>query len=132
MGEDKSLLPFERFETLIEYQVDKYSKIFETIYISTKTDKYSFLKDRYNIEFIFDENKEFSPMIALSSVFEKIESEYMFITTVDVPFINDQVIKKLFESIKDNEIAIAVNNKKIHNLCGVFSQKVKKRVDLLL
>mgnify|MGYP003441403126 FL=1 len=46
MGEDKSLLPFSSSNSLIEFQFNRLKPHFKDIYISSKNDKFDFLKDK--------------------------------------------------------------------------------------
>ena len=118
MGEDKSLLPFDGFNTLIEYQYSKLSKIFSKVYISSKNNKFNF-----SCHIIYDDNKDISsPMIALKSILDSIQEDKVFIVTVDTPFIQEKVIKKLIENSNNYEITIAKDKNKVHNLCGVFKR----------
>lgn len=129
MGEDKSLLPFKGFNTLIEYQYNKLSKIFTDLYISTKEDKFDFIKDDSDIKLIYDDGEIFSPMVALKSIFKSLDSNKIFIITVDTPFIYEQTIKTLIEKSKSYDIVIAKDDEKTHNLCGVFSKKTLQKVE---
>lgn len=46
MGEDKALLPFASSNSLTQYQYDRLESYFKNIYISSKIDKFSFLKNK--------------------------------------------------------------------------------------
>jgi molybdopterin-guanine dinucleotide biosynthesis protein A len=127
MGEDKSLLPFGGFDTLCEYQYDKFSKIFSQVFISAKTNKFNFIKPK---NLILDDNLEVSsPMIALKSILEYINSDKVFIVTVDTPLIKIETIKNLINNHQEYEITIAQDNQKVHNLCGVFSKKLLPQIN---
>jgi len=103
MGEDKSLLPFKKFNTLIEYQHNKLSKIFSTVYISSKSNKFEF-----DANLLIDESQEIhSPMIALKSILSKITSEKVFIVTVDVPLIKKETFDTLIEQSNPYTFTIA-------------------------
>jgi len=128
MGEDKSLLPFKGFDTLIEYQYSKLSKLFSTVYISSKTDKFNF---KANI--LIDQTQEiYSPMIALKSILSQIKSEQVFIVTVDVPFLQKETIYTLIENSINTEITIAKDNKHSHNLCGIYSKSLLNLINSFL
>jgi len=128
MGEDKSLLPFKNSNTLIEYQYNKLSKIFSTIYISSKTNKFKF-----DANIIYDESQEiYSPMIALNSILKNIVEEKIFIITVDVPFIEEQTFYTLFEQSKNCDITIAKDKQYTHNLCGIYSKSLLPLIASLL
>ncbi len=129
MGEDKSLLPFKEFNTLIEYQYHKLSQVFSDVYISTKEDKFDFTKSDENIKLIFDEGEVYSPMVALQSIFQKVGSKKIFIITVDTPFVEETTIKSLISQSDAYDVVIAKDKDKTHNLCGVFSKSVLDIVD---
>jgi molybdopterin-guanine dinucleotide biosynthesis protein A len=128
MGEDKSLLPFQNCNTLIEYQHNKLSKIFSTVYISSKTNKFSF-----NANILYDNSQEVhSPMIALKSILDNIQEEKIFITTVDVPFIKKDTFNLIAEKSINYKITVAQDSTHTHNLCGVFSKSLLPIITELL
>lgn len=120
MGQDKSLLPFRGFSTLVEYQYQKLQKIFSKVYICTKKDKFNFHAD-----LIIDENKkDYSPMIALSSIFSKLQDKKVFIIGVDIPFVSQDTIEFLIKNSDNNLVTIASDYQYTHNLIGVYNRKV--------
>ncbi|ADG91968.1 molybdopterin-guanine dinucleotide biosynthesis protein [Arcobacter nitrofigilis DSM 7299] len=129
MGEDKSLLPFSNYNTLTQYQFDRLKTHFKNIYLSSKTNKFDFLKSDENI--IFDNiEDESSPLIALKSIFETIKSDKVFILTVDTPFVKIETIAKLInESLNSSTIAITSRE---HNLCGVYERSCLKIINQML
>ena len=128
MGEDKSLLPFKNYDTLIQYQYEKLSKIFSSVFISSKTNKFNF-----KAELLIDESQAiYSPMIALKSILSNIKNEKVFIVTVDVPFINEDTFRTIIEHSKHNKITIAKDSKYTHNLCGVYSKSLLPLIEKLL
>lgn len=130
MGEDKSLLPFGFSNSLIEYQYKRLKPYFKNLYISSKIDKFDFLNPN---DLILDENQKiYSPILALYSIFNKIPNQKVFIITVDSPFVSINSIKKLIDNSNNFDITIA-KTEKIHNLCGVFSsilvQNIKNMIE---
>jgi molybdopterin-guanine dinucleotide biosynthesis protein A len=120
MGEDKSLLPFGEFDTMIEYQYNKLSQIFQDVYISSKDNKFNF-----QANLILDQDKnESSPIIALDTIFQKIETKKIFIVTVDVPLLHTSTIKDLVQKSQKSDIIIARDEERVHNLCGVFDSSL--------
>lgn len=128
MGEDKSLLPFKNYSTLIEYQYRKLSEIFSKVYISSKTNKFDF-----NGTILFDESEDiYSPMVALKSILQQIKEEKIFIVTVDVPFIKEETFISLVNSSNNFKVTIAKDSQNTHNLCGVFSKSLIPIIENLL
>ena len=130
MGEDKSLLPFKNSNSLIQYQYDRLKPFFSEVYISSKCNKFDFLKDESKI--IFDEDSDiYSPIIALKSILNRLNSERVFIITVDTPFVEIESINRLISSSLDCEICVA-KTQKVHNLCGVFSRNISKSINKMI
>jgi len=122
MGEDKALLPFENYNTLSEFQYQKLKQWFNEVYISSKTNKFPFpakvIKDNYS---------ESSPLIGLISVFEQLESEAVFILSVDAPLINKKVVKKLWDAYKNESkvhAIIAQSPSGFQPLCGIYRKSI--------
>jgi molybdopterin-guanine dinucleotide biosynthesis protein A len=129
MGEDKSLLPFEGFDTLVEYQYHKLSQVFESVYISSKIDKFDFLQDKSAL--ILDTHSISSPMIALEAIFKRVKSQKVFIITVDTPLVSSQTLQTLIDVAfkSDRKIIIAKDSQeRLHNLCGVFDTSILSAV----
>lgn len=129
MGEDKSLLPFASSSSLIEFQYERLKPYFKDIYISSKNDKFPFLLDK---KLILDKNQDiFSPILALETIFEILKDEKVFIITVDTPFVKIETINKLINESKNYDITIP-KTQKTHNLCGVFSKKIKVAINQMI
>ncbi len=126
MGEDKSLLPFGEYSTLIEYQYNKLSKIFSEVYISSKIDKFNFTSN-----IILDDSEIFSPMIALQSILKKFNNK-VFIITVDTPLIKEETILELIMQSKESKIVVAKDINRAHNLLGVFSKNLLKDINICI
>ncbi|MDH4944275.1 molybdenum cofactor guanylyltransferase MobA [Sulfurimonas sp. C5] len=118
MGEDKALLPFEKHNTLTEYQLNQHSKTFQNIYISCKSKE----KFDFNANFIEDLNQElFAPTTAFISIFHRLDNDSFFAISVDTPFIDNTIIKTLVE--EDNgsfDAVVAVVDEQIQPLCGIY------------
>ncbi len=128
MGEDKSLLPFGQYDTMIEYQYKKLSKLFKKVYISSKTNKFNF-----DANIIYDNDLDISsPMVALESIMNTIKNQKVFIITVDTPLIQNETIDTLIKNSNNHEITIAKDEERTHNLCGVFDKKLHTTIKKLI
>jgi len=131
MGEDKSLLPFGSYSTLIEFQLNKFSKIFKTVYISCKD------KNKFDFEARFIEDIKTSPIFAPTAgfvaVYENIEEDAFFAISVDTPFISELEINKIL--IMDSEkvdATIAKTKFSIHPICGIYHRSLKDKFSKML
>lgn len=121
MGSDKSLLAFGNFDTLTQFQLDRLQRIFNRVYISTKD------KDKFNFQadFIIDEGEEFAPTAGFVSVFNTIKGDRFFAISVDTPFIDFNIIKKLIDSDSDKlDAIIAKSPNGTHPLCGIYHRSL--------
>lgn len=123
MGKDKSLLPFGKYNTMIEYQYSRLKPYFKDVYISSKIDKFDF-----DTKIIYDNSEIYSPMIALKSIFDTLKEEKIFIITVDTPLVTIPTIKELFLNSFDSDACVAKTEEKIHNLCGFFTYNLYNNI----
>jgi len=124
MGEDKSLLPFGGFDTLTQFQLSRLSKIFKTVYISSK-DKSKF---NFTANFIEDIKSDdiFAPTVGFVSVFKTLHVDSFFALSVDSPFINENQINKIIDA--DNlhvDATIAKTNSGIQPMCGIYHRSLE-------
>ncbi|WP_419763702.1 MAG: molybdenum cofactor guanylyltransferase MobA [Arcobacter sp.] len=135
MGEDKALLPFSNYNSLAQYQYERLKPYFKEIYLSSKTNKFDFLKDsenHKNTDIIYDNiSDESSPLIALKSILEFINLTKAFIITVDTPFVKISSIQRLITNSTISNITIAVTSKE-HNLCGIYNKSCLSLIDTMI
>ncbi|NHG50274.1 molybdenum cofactor guanylyltransferase [Campylobacter jejuni] len=121
MGEDKSKLIFKN-QTLTQFQVEKFSKIFKNVYVSSKEDKFGakfkLIKDCPEFEI-------YSPMLALYSILSNFKDEFVFILSVDSPNLSDKELLKMSAFLEqDYQIIIAKTPSHRHPLCGFYHSSV--------
>ena len=130
MGEDKSLLPFGRFETLTEFQYSRLSQIFSNVYISCKnSDKFGF-----DAQFIQDDKNSntFAPTAGFIAAFKALKTESFFALSVDSPFVDEKVITSLISANLDSyDATIAKTPQGIQPLCGVYNRSLLKAFELM-
>jgi molybdopterin-guanine dinucleotide biosynthesis protein A len=120
MGEDKALLPFKEYSTLAEYQYSRLLKIFNNVYISAKSNKFNF-----SVKVIEDRYVQSSPLVALISIFETLDIDEVFILGVDVPFIDRDIIKRLYSCASlSKDIIVAISPNGIEPLCGIYKRAI--------
>ena len=124
MGEDKSLLPFSSFNTLTEYQLFRLSKIFKTVYISTKD------RSKFDFEAAFIEDVKiediFAPTAGFAAIFEQIKDDKFFALSVDSPFVNADIINEILETDSaDLDATIAKTDFGIHPMCGIYHRSLQ-------
>ncbi|MEA3371155.1 MAG: molybdenum cofactor guanylyltransferase MobA [Campylobacterota bacterium] len=124
MGEDKSLLPFSSFKTLTEYQLSRLSKIFKTVYISTK-DKNKFDFDAAFIEDVKTDDV-YAPTAGFAAIFKHIKEDRFFALSVDSPFVNAEEIDRILEADSDElDAVIAKTDFGTHPMCGIYHRSLE-------
>lgn len=127
MGEDKALLPFFSYNTLTQYQYEKFKPFFKKVYISSKIDKFDFEPN-----LILDKGEIYSPIVALQTIFNKLKDEKkIFIISVDTPFVKIDTISNLVDNSLNYDIVVP-QTEKIHNLCGVFDKSCSLLINEML
>ena len=124
MGEDKSLLPFPPYNSLTEFQFHRLSKIFKDVYISTK----DITKFDFKAPFIKDVKTDgvYAPTAGFISIFEQLQSEKIFVLSVDSPFVTKEIIEKLFyEDEKRLDATIAKTAYGIQPMCGIYHRTLQ-------
>ncbi len=120
MNKDKSLLPFDGFKTLSEFQYNRLSKIFDKVYISCKDNKFDF-----DANLILDKYADSSPLIGLISIFETLDINEVFVISVDSPFIDIDIMDKLELYNQDKyDIIVSSTNGKNQPLCAIYKRSI--------
>lgn len=120
MGKDKSLLPFGAYPTLTAFQYEKLQKLFKTVYISTKEEKFDF-----DVKLIKDTYKESSPLVGLLSIFETLEAEEVFVLSVDAPFVDNTTIQSIMQiDIANYDTVVAKSPSGLQPLCGRYKKSI--------
>lgn len=120
MGEDKSQLPFAGYSSLSEYQCRRLGRLFEEVYLSAKSDKFSF-----ECQLITDSYSVHSPLAALVSIFEKLDAPEVFVLSVDAPFVDQPVFDALIEeNRKAYDIIVAETPRGTEPLCGIYKRSI--------
>jgi len=127
MGQDKSLLPFGGFATLTEYQYSKLTQIFQDVYISTKNPaKFSFsatfLIDLSEFENIY------APSAGFITAFKKLQTEKIFVLSVDTPFVQKETITKLLTVDTTRvDATVAKTPLGVQTMCGVYHRTLLEK-----
>jgi len=121
MGRDKSLLPFSGYNTLAHYQYQRLSSIFDEIYISTKEEKFDF-----EANLILDRYSESSPLVGLVSIFESTDISEAFILSVDSPFVDSDIIDRIYSHSADNssDVIVAKSSQGLEPLCAIYRSSI--------
>ena len=120
MGRDKALLSFGGEESLAAYQHRKLSSLFTEVYLSSKEEKFAF-----DAPVICDRYDQSSPLVALVSIFETLGSDEIFVLGVDIPFVEEEVIERLYAHRDASwDAVIAQSPQGLQPLCGFYRRSI--------
>ena len=119
-GRDKATAPFLGRVSMTHYAYERYSEIFEQVFICAKSQKFT-----PPLPLIADDFDDFSPMGALYSALRHFKDKRVFIIPADTPFVSKEAIMALCAS--KAQISLASDESKIHNLCGFFHSDLAGR-----
>lgn len=115
MKQDKALVKIND-KTLLSHQIDKLSPIFDKIIISANTNY------NCNLRIINDIDRDKGPIGGIYTVLQNINTEKAFIIAVDMPFVNEVIIKKLIDNSFYFDITIPIIDGKTEPTCAVYSK----------
>jgi len=128
MKRDKALLPFAGYSTLAEYQYQRCASFFSQVYLSTKEDKFDFAAN-----IIEDCYTDSSPLVALVSIFETLKVDEIFLLSVDVPFVDEEIIETLYAKAKpESSVIIAQSPNGLEPLCGIYRRSILEEAKAFL
>ena len=128
MGRDKALLPFGGVNSLAEYQYRRLCMIFDRVYISAKSNKFNF-----DVDIIEDCYNNSSPLVALVSVFKRLNIDEIFVLSVDSPFIDFDTVDRLYSnSLDSKDVIVAKSPYGVEPLCAIYKKTVFLKAKELL
>jgi len=131
MGKDKALLPFGEYKTLVEFQYERLKKIFNNVSISWKSEKVDL--EAESILDIKKYSKISAPVIGLYSILNNLESDYVFIISVDSPFFGETEISRLTVELKNGfDIIVPTNENGAEPLIAIYNKNVLTKIEYML
>jgi molybdopterin-guanine dinucleotide biosynthesis protein A len=128
MGINKAFLEIDR-KILIQRLSDLLDNLFENIIIcSNDTASFEFT-GRKIVKDIFP-NK--GPLAGLHSGLTISETDKNFFISCDLPFISDKIIRYLCDYKSDASIILPIAEKRIQQMCGLYSKNVLSQAEKLL
>lgn len=131
MGQNKALLPFDSCDSLIEYQYNRLSKLFQNVYISAKaSDTFSF--DAKIIPDVVG-TEVYAPTAGFVAAFTHLNDERLFILSVDAPFVDTEEIQSLLDADSPQlDAVVARTATGIHPMCGIYHRSLLPTFETML
>lgn len=128
MGTNKALLKIDD-QTIIEKVIDLMKEIFDEVVISTNEPE---LYDNINTPKIRDRFPGFGPLAGIHSTLTELQTNKIFITTCDLPFINRALINFLLNIDTDEMIVVPKAENKVQYHCGIYDKKILPLLEKIL
>lgn len=119
MKEDKAFVKWINGKTLIENQISELN-FFDELIISGPKDKYEF----FNVKVIEDENKNIGPLEGLRRGLIFSNSDYNFLISCDIPFINKDLIEYMFSIAQNYDAVVCRNGQYIEPIYSIYSKNI--------
>jgi molybdopterin-guanine dinucleotide biosynthesis protein A len=129
MGFDKLFIKI-RGKSLISLIVENMKKKFKKVYIiSNDNNKFSDFKSKKTI-LIEDEIKGIGPIGGLYTGLKNTDTEYNFVISGDIPYIDLELINNLIKNIDNKHNAFIYKYKRnLYPLFGIYSIKIIKKIE---
>lgn len=118
-----------------QFSLDVLKPLTDGVVIVTNEKLESKFSGTSGIELITDEESYAGkgPLAGLFSAMQHVKGDWYVTAPVDVPFIQSDIYKKLFEyANEENEIIMPVTNGKLQPLIAVYHYRLKPRIKELL
>jgi molybdopterin-guanine dinucleotide biosynthesis protein A len=111
LGEEKSLTDFEG-RPLLEWSIEKLARIVDDMVIVARNREHSgLLEDLFpDMAIAFDQIAGYGPVAGLAAGMDKAKGEYALAVGCDLPFLNLDVINRLFELAHGYDAAVPIND----------------------
>lgn len=130
MGENKALIEISS-QPLIKNLVDKLKPISDKVYIVTSNpSEYSFLQNVVFVPDIFPEKK--SILEAIYSGLKASESEYNFVCSCDLPYLNIKLVEYLFSLKNQFDLVLPLFNNTPQTLHAFYSKNAIQAMEKVL
>ncbi len=126
MGEDKSLMPFGGYNSMVEYQYRRLETLFKNVYISAKDNKFDF-----DANIILDRYPQSSPMVAIASILEELNDDF-FLISVDMPLLSFDAINTLLEAYnrdKKCDIYVLESPNGLEPTATIYTKNILKKIE---
>lgn len=129
MGVDKATLVWNE-KSFIEQISDEMKDMGELFLSVRKGRRYSYIEGTY----VEDKYDGCGPLAGLHSILQEIDTDAVFVTTVDLPLADKTLVRELEEYMMPSVDAVVpvTEDGRIHPLCAIYRKSVYDKVDELL
>lgn len=129
MGENKAFLNLEG-RTFINHLIQSFGVFKNQLFISGKRQDY----ENYGVP-VIEDLESFSgkgPLSGIYSGLQTLQTNWVFVISVDSPFVSPDEMKELYSCRKENTIVISRDENQIHPLIGFYHKSLAKTIEFHL
>lgn len=120
MGEDKGMISLHD-KPIVSYIIEEIKKITDDITIITANEKYR----QFNLKTVEDIYQDRGPAGGIDTALQDAKNDLVFITSCDMPFVNEKSVSILMEQCTGREITLVKNENYIEPMFAVYAKKCK-------
>ena len=117
MGTDKGLLPFNG-KPIIQHVIDQLLPVVNNVIIVSNNSEY----EQFGLEVIADDIKNIGPAGGIYTALKHTDTEYNFIVSCDMPFVNSAAVNYLIQHSFQSQITLPLLHGRIEPLFGMYSK----------
>lgn len=125
MGRNKAFLEMSG-RPLIERSLEVLNRVCSEVFISCRE---ADLYKEYDYPVIPDKIKDKGPLGGLYSILSLASNEYVFLTACDMPFLNEEAIRYIYQELDDYKLVIPFVNNKKHMLHAFYHKSLMPLVE---
>jgi molybdopterin-guanine dinucleotide biosynthesis protein A len=127
MGTDKALLIFQE-KPLLKHIISLIEPICDIVVISGQNFGYS----NFGVEIVPDLYTQCGPIAGIYSSLEHSVSEWNLLVSVDVPFINEELLQYLISEAGDYDCVVPEHRLGVEPLIGMYRRRILPVVDEMI
>ncbi len=127
MGTDKAMLPIEN-QSLLKRMISRIEPFCESVAISGQNPDYLI----YKLEMISDVFSDCGPISGLYSVLNYTSTEWNLVVSVDVPFVNEELIRYLLINATEYDCVIPQHDSGVEPLVGLYNRRILPVLDEMI
>jgi molybdopterin-guanine dinucleotide biosynthesis protein A len=124
MGTDKALLPFQE-KPLLKHMINLIEPICDIVVISGQNSGYS----NFGVEIVPDLYTQCGPIAGIYSSLKHSVSDWNLLVSVDVPFINEELLQYLISETGDYDCVVPKHRLGVEPLIGLYRRRILPEVE---
>ena len=118
MGQDKASLAFEG-QTLLARAEQRLTPLFENVVVSTRQKR-----DDTELPQVLDASEHRAPMMGIVAAFEAVDTDWLFVMGVDMPFISADLLKYMAKHREGYDTVLVKVEERLQPLLAFYRKEI--------